>query len=139
VLGATVVWALLGKVFPGLYPDYERAARLRGPVGYWNALALLGDFALPLGLWLATRTRARVGGLLLVYGWVVAILLAFSRGGVLVAVVVVGLWLVLDDRRHASLWAVAVAGDPGGRGRRPRVSCSTGSTADGQSAACALL
>jgi len=36
LLGAVAVWALLGKVLPFLYPDYERAARLRGPVGLWN-------------------------------------------------------------------------------------------------------
>ena len=40
---------------PWLYEDYGRIARLRGPVGYWNALALLGDIALPIGLCLATR------------------------------------------------------------------------------------
>ena len=34
-------------------------ARLREPVGYWNALALIADIALVLGLWLgATRARA---------------------------------------------------------------------------------
>jgi hypothetical protein len=114
VLGATVVWALAGKVFPGLYPDYERAARLRAPVDYWNALALLGDFALPLALWVATRTRARVAGSLLAFGWIVAILLAFSRGGVLVGVAVCLLWLWLDDRRAASLWALGVAAIPAG-------------------------
>jgi tetratricopeptide (TPR) repeat protein len=108
VLGAVVVWSLAGKVFPGLYPDYERVARLRAPVGYWNALALLGDFALPLGLWVATRTRARVAGVLLVYGWTLAILLAFSRGGVLVAVAVVAVWLALDARRLESLAALAL-------------------------------
>jgi hypothetical protein len=112
VLGAAAVWALAGKVFPGLYPDYERVARLRGPVGYWNALALLGDFALPLGLWLATRTRARAGGVLLVYAWVLAILLAFSRGGVLVAVVVVAVWLAAESRRLESLAALALGGIP---------------------------
>jgi hypothetical protein len=112
VLGATVVWALAGKVFPGLYPDYARTARLRAPVDYWNALALLGDFALPLGLWLATRTRARLAGLLLVFGWIVAILLAFSRGGVLVGVVVCAVWLALEERRAESLGALVVAGLP---------------------------
>src|SRR5438105_7926103 len=55
LLGAVCVWALAGKVFPWLHEDYGRITRLRGPVGYWNALALLGDLALPLGLWLATR------------------------------------------------------------------------------------
>ena len=57
LLGAVCVWSLAGKVLPWLYEDYGRIARLRGPVGYWNALALLGDIALPLGLCLATRLR----------------------------------------------------------------------------------
>ena len=46
-------WALLSKVFPGLFPDGARVARLRNPIGYWNALALIAALALPLGLWLA--------------------------------------------------------------------------------------
>ena len=57
LLGAVCVWALAGKVLPWLYEDYGRIARLRAPIGYWNALALLGDIALPIGLCLATRRR----------------------------------------------------------------------------------
>jgi len=34
LLGAVCVWSLAGKVFPWLYEDYGRIARLRGPVGY---------------------------------------------------------------------------------------------------------
>ena len=50
LLGAVVIWSLLGKVLPPLYDDYGRVARLRDPVGLWNQLALLGDFALTLAL-----------------------------------------------------------------------------------------
>ena len=57
ILGAVCVWSLAGKVLPWLYDDYERIARLRAPVDYWNALALLGAIALPIGLCLATRRR----------------------------------------------------------------------------------
>ena len=57
MLGAVCVWALAGKALPWLYEDYGRIARLRAPVGYWNALALLGAIALPIGLCLATRRR----------------------------------------------------------------------------------
>ena len=54
-------WALLGKVFPGLFPDGARVARLRNPIGYWNALALVAALALPLALWLAAgRQHARL-------------------------------------------------------------------------------
>ncbi len=60
LLGAVAVWALLGKVLPPVY-DYgpPGVARLRGPVGLWNQLALLGDFALPLALWRKRLRRAR--------------------------------------------------------------------------------
>jgi hypothetical protein len=110
LLGAVCAWSLAGKVFPWLYEDYGRIARLRGPVGYWNALALLGDVALPLGLWLATRRRA--AGALLVYGWVVAIALTYSRGGVVVAVVVAGAWLALSGFWLQGLATLVSAGVP---------------------------
>ena len=58
-LGAVLAWALLGKAIPALGPDDAgRVARLKGSIGYWNALALLADAALGLGLWLARRGRA---------------------------------------------------------------------------------
>ena len=86
LLGAVLVWALLGKAIPGLFPDGERAARLRNPIGYWNGLGLLADLALPLALWLGTRRRALAPlGALLVYVATVTILLAASRTGVAAA------------------------------------------------------
>ena len=106
LLGAVAAWALAGKVLPFLYPDYERAARLRGPVGLWNQLALLAAFALPLALW-----RRRVQGALLAYAWIVALVLTYSRGGLATAVLVVGAWFVLTDERAegaATLVAAAV-------------------------------
>src|SRR5439155_1123874 len=42
LLAGVLGWALLGKIFPSLFPDYGRLARLRASIGYWNALALLG-------------------------------------------------------------------------------------------------
>ena len=104
------VWSLAGKVLPWLYEDYGRIARLRGPIGYWNSLALLGDIALPIGLCLATRLRT--AGTLLVYGWIVAIGLTYSRGGVLVAVVVVALWMWLSQAWIEALSTLVAAGLP---------------------------
>lgn len=116
-LGAVVVWALAAKVFAGIHPDYGRVARLSYPLGYWNALALVGDMALPAALWLAGRARhapwARAGGVLLLYAWVVAIALTQSRGGIAVGVVVVALWLVLDEARVESVAALLAGGVPG--------------------------
>jgi hypothetical protein len=40
LLAAVCLWALAGKVFPALFPDGARFARLRNPIGYWNALGL---------------------------------------------------------------------------------------------------
>src|SRR5437763_8914604 len=110
LLGALCAWSLAGKVFPWLYEDYGRIARLRGPIGYWNALAVLGDIALPLGLWLATRRRA--AGALLVYGWVVALALTYSRGGIAVAVIVVAAWLLVSGFWLQGLATLVAAGVP---------------------------
>jgi O-antigen ligase len=98
LLGAVVVWALAGKVLPFVY-DYgpPSVTRLRSPVGLWNQLALLGAFALPLALW-----RRRLDGTLLAYGWLVALLLTYSRGGLITAALVVVAWLLLTDERAES-------------------------------------
>jgi tetratricopeptide (TPR) repeat protein len=115
-LGAAVVWALAGKAIPGLFADGARAARLRDPIGYWNALALAADMLLVLALAFAASVRpaaARLGGAVLAYAAVIAILLAASRAGVAAAVLGLVLWLWLRrDRVEAALLALA-AGVPG--------------------------
>jgi O-antigen ligase len=109
-LGAAVVWALAGKVIPAMFPDGARAARLRDPIGYWNALALAADMLLVLGLALAASVRSwtlRAAGAILAYGAVVALLLAASRAGVAAAALGVVLWLWLRrDRVEAALLAL---------------------------------
>src|SRR6187200_1780984 len=80
--GAAVVWALAGKAIPAVFPDGGRAARLRDPIGYWNALALAADVLLVLALSFASAARAvamRMGCAALAYAAVVAVLLAASR------------------------------------------------------------
>ena len=102
VIGAALLWALLGKAIPGLFPDGDRAARLRSPVGYWNGLALLADAALALGLWLGAsvgRRDLRVAGSLLLYVATLGLILTVSRAGVAGALLAVGLWLALSPRR----------------------------------------
>ena len=95
-------WGLLGKAVPS-WGGSGRIARLSSPIGYWNALALLLDFGLPLALWLAARREhppwLRVGGTVFVYALVVGLLLTYSRGGVLVALIAVGVWLVIGGPR----------------------------------------
>ena len=116
-LGAAVVWALAGKAIPALFPDGGRTARLRDPIGYWNALALAADMLLVLALQLAVAARSRAavaGGAMLAYAATVAVLLAASRAGVAAAVLGVALWLWLGrDRVGAALLTLAAA-LPGG-------------------------
>ena len=105
-----MVWSLAGKVLPVVH-DYgpPGLARLSAPVGLWNQLAVLGAFALPLALW-----RRRLAGTLLAFGWIVALLLTYSRGGILTAVVVVVAWFALTDERAESAATLVAAGVPAG-------------------------
>jgi O-Antigen ligase len=107
LLGALFVWALAAKVFPGLYSDYERLARLRYPLGYWNELALLAAASVPIALSIARRLRL-LGGLLLYLALVVGVL-TYSRVGIVLAVIAALVWLVLDEHRYESIAVLAVA------------------------------
>lgn len=115
LLGAVLLWALLGKAIPSLGPDDAgRVARLKGAVGYWNALALLAGAALGLGLWLVASVRDRFGrpsGALLLYAATLVILLTQSRAGLLAGLAVVALSLWLGERRvEAALQALLATG-----------------------------
>ena len=110
LLGAVAVWALLTRVAPSLGDvSTPFGDRLRAPVGLWNQLALLGCFALPLALW-----RKRLEGTLLAYAWAVALLLTYSRGGLLTAVAVLAVWFWRDDERIDSAVTLAAAAVPAG-------------------------
>ena len=115
VIAVTLTWALLAKAVPALDPEGDRVARLREPVGYWNALALLADMALVLGLWLGTapghRRSVRVAGGVLLYVATLSLMLTLSRAGVLVAVGVLVLWFALSrERVESGLLLLASAG-----------------------------
>jgi hypothetical protein len=116
-LGLVLAWALLGKVVPDLDPDGERVARLRGSLGYWNALAFVAAMAVPVSLWApAQRSHAhavRAAGAVLFFLATVALLLTYSRGGALVALGALGLWLVLGSPRLESVVAAVGAGAAG--------------------------
>ena len=116
LVGVTCFWALAGKAVPALYDDYGRLARLRSPVGYWNALALVMVFGLPIALWAAScegrRRAVRAGAVVGLYALVVALLLTYSRGGLIAAFVAAGGWFALTRERFASLAAFVSAGVP---------------------------
>ena len=114
VVGVVLAVGLAVKVFPSLYPDSERIARLRAPVGYWNTLALLFAFGLPLTLWLAglagRRTGLRTLAVVFAYLLGVGLALTFSRGGILAALAALVVALALSRDRAHRLVDVAVAG-----------------------------
>ena len=114
VIGTALVWALVTKAVPSLAED-ERIGRLNEPVDHWNALALLADIAIVLGLWIATsdahRRVLRVPGALLVYVATLALMLTLSRTGVVVAAGLIALWLLLTrERVQSGLLLIATAG-----------------------------
>ena len=110
---AAIGTALGTKIFPRLSAETERVARLSSPVGYWNVLALLTVFALPLALWIAApRSRPdwlRGVAVVYLYAALVALLLTFSRGGVAVAIVAIAAWLAIGRPRTESAAALGVA------------------------------
>jgi hypothetical protein len=92
---ATLValYALAGKVIPGFHflgIDLRQAAskpRLRSPLDYWNALALICSLGIPIAMKASVDTSRRaverVGALLCLYVLVIVMGLTFSRGGLL--------------------------------------------------------
>jgi O-Antigen ligase/Tetratricopeptide repeat len=116
-LGAVLAWALLGKVFPDLDPDGERVARLRGSLGYWNALALVAAMAVPLSLWASARREhphpVRAAGAVLFFLATVTVPLTYSRGGALVALGALGLWLAIGSPRLEAVVTAVGAGAVG--------------------------
>jgi hypothetical protein len=118
VTGFVLAWALLAKVVPALDPGGDRVARLREPVEHWNALALVADMALALGLWLGAsrghRTIVRAGGGVLVYVATLALLLAISRAGVVAGIVIIALWLGLSRERVAGGLLLVASALPAG-------------------------
>jgi O-Antigen ligase len=110
---AVGVWALLTKVFPATLAPDEPYARLRPPFYYWNSVGLacvMGVFPL---LWLAVRRDGHAAlnalawpgiGLLLV-----GLLLAYSRGALLVLGLGLALWLAFVPLRLRSVAVLAAA------------------------------
>ncbi|HWF75288.1 MAG TPA: O-antigen ligase family protein [Solirubrobacteraceae bacterium] len=121
---AVTAYALGQKVVPGLHItglfDLNQTAtfaRLQAPLDYWNALALLLAFAVPIALVIAVdgerSRRVRLGSLLAVELMLVVIGLTYSRGGLIALAVALGVSLALSGggrvKSLALLGAAAVA------------------------------
>jgi hypothetical protein len=123
VLGAvgavTVIvcgYTLLTKVFPASLDATDNVARLRVPFDYSNAIGLMAALGLPVCLWAGTRpATGRVLRSLTVPALAVlltTLVLAYSRGAVLAAVIGLGCWFVLVPvrLRGALLLALGAVG-----------------------------
>lgn len=117
---AVAIFALGGKMAPGLHVsglfDLDHTAvfsRLRAPLGYWNALALVCVLGTAPALRVATddsrHDAVRLAGLAALWVLVLAVGLTYSRGGVLALVVVLITLTVLGGSRLRGLAAFVLA------------------------------
>jgi hypothetical protein len=113
VATAVALYALAGKVAPGAIAPDEPIARLRAPLQYWNALALVCAMALPVALRVATDTarspRPRLAALAATYVLAMAMGLTYSRGGFVALAVSLVVATALGRRRLRGLGALALA------------------------------
>ncbi|MEA2304049.1 MAG: hypothetical protein QOH43_1329 [Solirubrobacteraceae bacterium] len=120
VLGATLlacvvvsIYALTTKVFPGALAPDETYARLREPFGYWNAVGLMAALGIPGCLWLGGRRSGHSAVNALAYPacgiLLVAMLLSYSRGSLLAAVVGCGFWFVVVPLRLRGVAVLATS------------------------------
>src|SRR5680860_1095467 len=117
---ATLValYALGVKLFPWVeipgILDLDHADRfslLRAPLGYWNAIGLACAMAVPIGLRAAVTLagRARTAALLSLVVVLATLALTYSRGGLLVLAVMVGLIVAVGPDRLKLLAVGGVA------------------------------
>ena len=117
VLAAAVsvcVYAMLTKVFAGSLDANAVISRLRAPFDYWNAIGLMAALAVPLSLWLGARRDGHPLATALAYPALtlalVTMVLAYSRGALIAAVVGALLWFVLVPLRLRAVAVLGVAG-----------------------------
>lgn len=110
-------YALLTKVFPATLNPDEVYARLRDPFGYWNAVGLMAALGVPGCLWLGARRTGHAAVNALAYPALglltTTILLAYSRGGVVAALVGCAFWFTVVPLRLRGA-AVLATGASGG-------------------------
>ncbi len=122
---ATVValYALGGKLFPWLHigglidlNHTDRFSRLRAPLDYWNALALVCVVAVPIAMRAVTELRyrlvARIAAAMAMTVLLTTLALTYSRGGLLVLVAAAALTIGFGPER-LRLGAALAAGVAG--------------------------
>jgi hypothetical protein len=130
---AACAYSLLVKVFPGSLDPHEPYGRLRAPFDYWNAVGLMAAMGLPACLWAGARREPskvlRALSVPAISVLVAAVVLSFSRGSVLVAVVALAVWFALAPLRLRSVLMLLV-GAAGGAAIAAWGSAHRGISAD---------
>jgi hypothetical protein len=110
-------YGLLSKVFPGSLDAADTFGRLRVPFDYWNATGLMAAMGLPVCLWAGARPGSgRVLRALSVPAVAIlttALILSYSRGAMLAALVGLACWFVFVPLRLRAT-VVLVLGAIGG-------------------------
>ncbi len=121
VATAVATYALGGKLFPGINVSglfdlnhTADVARLRAPLEYWNALALVCVMAIPVAVRIATdATRSgpwRLAALAALFELMTVLGMTYSRGGILAFATTLIVITALGGRRLQGLAALALAG-----------------------------
>jgi O-Antigen ligase len=96
-------YALLAKVFPATLNAGDTLGRLRVPFSYWNATGLMAALGLPACLWAGARPDAgralRALSVPAIAVLATVLMLSYSRGALIAAVIGVGCWFVLVPLR----------------------------------------
>jgi O-antigen ligase len=113
-------YALLGKVFPTTVAPGQAllGARLSAPYGYWNAIGLVAGLGLPACLWLGARRDGhpflRALAVPAIGVLVATVLLSYSRGALIAAVIGLACWFVFVPLRLRGVLVLALGLAGGG-------------------------
>ncbi len=136
VAAATTVacaYSLLVKVFPGSLDPNDTVGRLQAPLDYWNAVGLMAAIGIPACLWSGARRDAspllRTVAAPALAILISVLVLSFSRGAVLAAVLGALVWFALAPLRLRSALILAV-GAAGGAAIAAWGSAHPGISAD---------
>ena len=109
---AVALWAIAGKVVPGVVDHATQISRLRDPLEYWNALALMCALAAPIAIRAATARdlagRWRILALVALLLLLTCIGLTYSRGGLVALVVAAVVMTAVGGPRLPGLAVLAL-------------------------------
>jgi tetratricopeptide (TPR) repeat protein len=110
-------YAVLTKILPAALNPDEIYSRLSEPFGYWNSVGLMAALGVPGLLWLGTRRTGHQTLNALAYPalglLLLTILLSYSRGALLAAVVGAGFWVLTVRPRRLRAAALLLVGTAG--------------------------